>query len=76
MTHAWGQAAQVPDCTPHRFRHTYATRLLEGGVDLRVVKELMGHVDIKSTVMYTQVTDAVLGAAVLRLPWSFGPSAK
>jgi site-specific recombinase XerD len=60
----------VPDCLLHRFRHTYATRLLEHGVDLRVVKELLGHEDIKSTVTYTEVTDATLIAAVLRLPWS------
>jgi site-specific recombinase XerD len=46
--------------SPHRFRHTYATRLLEHGVDVRVVKELLGHEDIKSTVTYTEVTDAAL----------------
>ena len=56
--------------SPHRFRHTYATRLLEHGVDVRVVKELRGHEDIKSTVTYTEVTDAALSAAVLRLPWA------
>jgi hypothetical protein len=42
----------------------------ENGVDVRVVKELLGHEDIKSTVVYTQVIDTALNAAVLRLPWS------
>ena len=54
----------------HRFRHTYGTRLLEAGVDVRLVKELMGHEDIKSTVVDTEVTDAALSAAVLRVPWN------
>jgi integrase/recombinase XerD len=69
IVHRWGAAAEVPACLPHRFRHTYATRLLENGVDLRIVKELLGHEDIKSTVVYTEVTDATLSTAVLRLPW-------
>jgi integrase/recombinase XerC len=72
LTHHWGAAAEVPDCLPHRFRHTYATRLLRGGVDIRIVKELLGHEDIKSTVVYTEVTDAALSEAILRLSWSFG----
>ena len=59
----------MPRCLPHRFRHTYATRLLRAGVDIRLVKELLGHEDIKSTVIYTEVTDAALSEAVLRLPW-------
>jgi site-specific recombinase XerD len=70
LTHRWGEAASVPACLPHRFRHTYATRLLEAGVDVRVVKELLGHEDIKSTVVYTEITSATLSAAVLRLPWT------
>ena len=69
LTHRWGHAAGVPHCLPHRFRHTYATRLLRAGVDIRLVKELLGHEDIKSTVIYTEVTDAALSEAVLRLPW-------
>ena len=45
------------------------TARLEAGVDVRLVKELMGHEDIKPTVVVTEVTDAALRAAVLRLPW-------
>ena len=68
ITHRRGQAASVPECLPHRFRHTYAGRLLRAGVDIRLVKELLGHVDIRSTVVYPEVTDAALSVAVLRLP--------
>ena len=57
----------------HTFQHSFATHMLENGVNIRVVQELMGHADVKTTEIYTHVMEKNLTAVASPLDTLLSP---
>ena len=58
-------AGVTKNVSPHTFRHSFATHLVEGGADLRVVQEMLGHANITTTEVYTHLNNQYLREEII-----------
>jgi len=56
VLHAAAERARLPDVSPHTLRHSFATHMLDGVADIRVVQELLVHASVATTQVYTLIT--------------------
>ena len=63
----WARTENLPeDVHPHTLRHSFATHMLDGGADLRLVQEMLGHASVATTEIYTHVSQAQMAQAYAR----------
>jgi integrase/recombinase XerD len=60
------QAGIHKSISPHTFRHSFATQLLEGGADLRAIQEMLGHESITTTEIYTHLDKDFLRSTIMQ----------